>query len=797
MSYFDNFLITLILCVGAGFATDNLNKFMKVPMGGPQPPASVSDVKGKEPAEEFICPDKPLPPEPPAASSESEEDEEPDKPETEKPEPEKPEFLETETPESEKSEPEKPVLNREIPKVEVEDVSQVKEESLPSSPEPLIIEKRIDEDFETKPESEPEKEFEPPMEMNAESIVESNFEPKIEPLLVEKEFDSTITSKEAEDYSNFQQEQETFEPKVSELDQIDPLITNESVLDQYPKEEMSTFKVEAQSESIIEPIKQFMTESQLLLEPESKVDSIPESTFDHILESQIDAMPESKPDEELMNPTSKSIDLVPESKFEHPVSESKFEPDAKEEFESKFEHPVSESKFESDEKEIFEPKFEQESAIKAEKSESMHKEESNSFDPKLTEQSIESPSEPRLLSEQFDPKEEQIEPLSQNINQPDLVQIIEPVKEESLLVDSTKFESLETEALNSKEFQFSSTAEFQNSPSPQLMESVQPPENILEQIVEESDAKFEQDSPVIPEKFDTEKAEKSKENETPPLSPEEPQNDAPTSLPVTQDLLGHSISALSSVDSEKLVNHIADTQTVDFLSGIEPKPASEIQDQLLDLGFETTPLHPSIVKEVGKSSLEEHEQELARLLTEAQRDSNSPVKPDELGDLTDEQAQKDAVEQELEGVVTREKDEGDPWVLDECGRGGGGESLVHLDSDDLANKDDISHCAVFGDDVEPDDLELDEDEKRPRGSTGSSSDSSSSEGPEPEMMKAKKADTISRSSSSSEEADEVGGSQPHTASTPSPPPPSQSVQQNITSVVTDLLSSNGKSTEKY
>merc|ERR1719468_950428 len=104
---------------------------------------------------------------------------------------------------------------------------------------------------------------------------------------------------------------------------------------------MSTFKVEAQSESIIEPIKQFVTESQLLLEPESKVDYIPESIFDHILESQIDAMPESKPDEELMNPTSKSIDLVPESKFE---------PDAKEEFELKFEHPVSESKFESDEK---------------------------------------------------------------------------------------------------------------------------------------------------------------------------------------------------------------------------------------------------------------------------------------------------------------------------------------------------------------------------------------------------------------------------------------------------------------
>jgi len=30
MSYFDNFFVTLVLCVGGGFATDNLNKYIKV-----------------------------------------------------------------------------------------------------------------------------------------------------------------------------------------------------------------------------------------------------------------------------------------------------------------------------------------------------------------------------------------------------------------------------------------------------------------------------------------------------------------------------------------------------------------------------------------------------------------------------------------------------------------------------------------------------------------------------------------------------------------------------------------------
>merc|ERR1712122_171153 len=104
--------------------------------------------------------------------------------------------------------------------------------------------------------------------------------------------------------------------------------------------------------------------------------------------------------------------------------------------------------------------------------------------------------------------------------------------------------------------------------------------------------------------------------------------------------------------------------------------------------------------------LVQHEQELANLLNEAQQEE---------------------VEPELEAVEKVVKDEGDLWALDEPKLGG--ESLVHLgDSDELANKDDISHCAVFGDDNEPD-LDLDDDEKAPR-SLKSSTSSSSSAGPD-------------------------------------------------------------------
>merc|ERR1712183_1218902 len=68
MSYFDNFIITLILCVGAGFATDNLNQFMKgAGKKKRQILTSASDCSGlggvSSAANDF-CPSKPLPPEP-------------------------------------------------------------------------------------------------------------------------------------------------------------------------------------------------------------------------------------------------------------------------------------------------------------------------------------------------------------------------------------------------------------------------------------------------------------------------------------------------------------------------------------------------------------------------------------------------------------------------------------------------------------------------------------------------------------------------------------------------------------
>ena len=150
------------------------------------------------------------------------------------------------------------------------------------------------------------------------------------------------------------------------------------------------------------------------------------------------------------------------------------------------------------------------------------------------------------------------------------------------------------------------------------------------------------------------------------------------------------------------------------------------------LNIQSENLDPTLVQHVAKTSLEEHEQELANLLNEAQ--------------------QEDEVEPELEAVEKVVKDEGDLWALDEPKLGG--ESLVHLgDSDELANKDDISHCAVFGDDLDPD-LDLDEDEKGPR--SLKSSTSSSSAGPDvadqDDQDMPKKPSITDSSSSSSEEA---------------------------------------------
>ena len=322
------------------------------------------------------------------------------------------------------------------------------------------------------------------------------------------------------------------------------------------------------------------------------------------------------------------------------------------------------------------------------------------------------------------------------------------------------------------------------TPSPDLMEAIEEPPAPLDLIEQLEAQKY--DHSVIMETV--EPIMKSQNNPTPPPSPSEDKTSTTTSEAKTQDLL------------------------VDFLSTHQPPPPTEEKEasESSFTEFETVPkeiqsdsletsliteaagvgIDSSLVEHVAATSLEQHEQELANLLKEAQRDDDSPVK-------------------ELEDFITQ-KDEGDPWVLDEnpatdmlqqegqqqkeefpfpeeqrlgssssseAVRGSAGEALVHLgdSNDDMANKDDISHCAVFGDENEPDDLELDEDEKQPhRGSTGtgSSDDSSSSEGPDEEKpvmlepTKSTTADTTAPSSghdvdddddlsSSSEEADNL------------------------------------------
>ena len=183
---------------------------------------------------------------------------------------------------------------------------------------------------------------------------------------------------------------------------------------------------------------------------------------------------------------------------------------------------------------------------------------------------------------------------------------------------------------------------------------------------------------------------------------------------------------LSGMDDSLLKRSEEDDIPVMMKEIEEPKAEIEEPVDLLNIQSE---IDPQLVQHVAKQSLEEHEQELANLLNEAQQEE---------------------VEPELEAVEKVVKDEGDLWALDEPKLGG--ESLVHLgDSDELANKDDISHCAVFGDDNEPD-LDLDEDEKAPR-SLKSSTSSSSSAGPDvdqDEPVLVKKQESTDESSSSEE-----------------------------------------------
>ena len=181
-------------------------------------------------------------------------------------------------------------------------------------------------------------------------------------------------------------------------------------------------------------------------------------------------------------------------------------------------------------------------------------------------------------------------------------------------------------------------------------------------------------------------------------------------------------------------------------------------------------LDSSLIQHVASTSLAEHEQELANLMKgtieeEVDNFQFHEKNKDEIIDFTKKpDSDDDDVDMELEAVASKGKDEGDPWILDERDvlapeplQVHAGESLVHLDSEELAAKDDISHCAVFGDDVEPDDLDLDEDEKKMT-STGSSAGSSSSVGPEDEdqpvlldLNQSSKSDEERKSSSSSSE----------------------------------------------
>ena len=322
------------------------------------------------------------------------------------------------------------------------------------------------------------------------------------------------------------------------------------------------------------------------------------------------------------------------------------------------------------------------------------------------------------------------------------------------------------------------------TPSPDLMETIEEPPAPLD-LIEQLEAK-KYDHSVIMETV--EPIMKSQNNPTPPPSPSEVKTSPTTSEAKTQDLLVDFLSTHQpppTEDKEASKSSSTEFETV-------PK---EIQSDSLETSLITEAagvgIDSSLVEHVAATSLEQHEEELANLLKEAQRDDDSPVK-------------------ELEDIITQ-KDEGDPWVLDEslgtdmlqqegqqqkeefpfpehqrlgssssseAVRGSAGEALVHLgdSNDDMANKDDISHCAVFGDENEPDDLELDEDEKQPhRGSTGtgSSEDSSSSEGPDeekPVMLEPTKSTTADTTaapssghdvdddddlSSSSEEADNL------------------------------------------
>jgi hypothetical protein len=258
------------------------------------------------------------------------------------------------------------------------------------------------------------------------------------------------------------------------------------------------------------------------------------------------------------------------------------------------------------------------------------------------------------------------------------------------------------------------------TPSPQLMESVQKPQ--LEEDVEVQEAvevsevvaEAEEEPPVMMEVVERIECHPvvnmSSYSASSNLLGDDEFMQSSEDLPPMPVIIKKNEDILDDIQSDTVV-------TNDLLADIHPATSALINQDVDDLLVPKMMAEPVNIDEVAKTSLEEHEQELANLLKEAQKDSSD--------------------EEELGALETRTKDEGDPWLLDEREPAeaeiatNAGESLVHLDSEELPNQDDLSHCAVFGDENNPDDVDLDDDEKvkLPKASTGSSvSSSSSSEG---------------------------------------------------------------------
>ena len=354
----------------------------------------------------------------------------------------------------------------------------------------------------------------------------------------------------------------------------------------------------------------------------------------------------------------------------------------------------------------------------------------------------------------------------------------------------------------------------QSTPSPKLMESQPTTDHILDELKDQIETKNDEIvsiEPLIqptPKLMETEPTDQLLEDLTGQIETKEEvkqpviedtqfisydSHATSGDAHATSDLLGDfglsqpietkADNNKSFIESTEILKDIPTESviTADLLADIQPATAELLQKESV------VPLDPSLIHHVTSTSLEEHEQELAELMKETSAESMAQFDSYDTHATsgTTNNDEDDDIDMELEAVASKDKDEGDPWMLDEkevtqfgslishttsstteaahstsTPQEHAGESLVHLDSEELAAKDDISHCAVFGDEVEQDDLDLDEDE-RLRDPDSNSSGSSSSDGPdeEPVLLDLQKSDERKSSSSSSEEAIEVTGGQ--------------------------------------